>query len=368
MKKVGILSMQRIANYGSFLQAYGLKSILEELDCQVQFVDYRVGPCLVDADGGYGIVRKLAKVAEVFRYRAPLADKLRFIKYKKNYTSNYYPMLGISDEMNYTPELDLLVIGSDEVFNCVQSNTNVGFSPELFGQNHRAKRLISYAGSFGNTTLEKLEQYKVAQQVASYFQGFDAISVRDDNSGKTVETLTGRKPEYHLDPVLAYDYMGKCEKIPQTVQESGYMLLYGYSGRISAEECKAIRAYANRKGLKVYCIGGVQDCCDKFIDCNPFEVIAYFRNAECIVTDTFHGTIMSVITHSKFATLIRKSGYGNSEKLTDLLKRLKLECQTLDRMDRLDEILGQDIPYAETDRIIQAERERTYQYLRDQID
>ena len=249
MKKVGILSMQRIANYGSFLQAYGLKSILEELDCQVQFVDYRVGPCLVDADGGYGIVRKLAKVAEVFRYRAPLADKLRFIKYKKNYTSNYYPMLGISDEMNYTPELDLLVIGSDEVFNCVQSNTNVGFSPELFGQNHRAKRLISYAGSFGNTTLEKLEQYKVAQQVASYFRGFDAISVRDDNSGKTVETLTGRKPEYHLDPVLAYDYMGKCEKIPQTVQESGYMLLYGYSGRISAEEMPPVSAY---EGMLLY--------------------------------------------------------------------------------------------------------------------
>ena len=55
MKKVGILSMQRIANYGSFLQAYGLKSILEELGCQVQFVDYRIGTCLVEADGGYGI-------------------------------------------------------------------------------------------------------------------------------------------------------------------------------------------------------------------------------------------------------------------------------------------------------------------------
>ena len=189
MKKVGILSMQRIANYGSFLQAYGLKSILEELGCQVQFVDYRIGTCLVDADGGYGIGRKLAKVAEVFRYRAPLADKLRFIKYKKNYTANYIPLLGISNEMNYTPELDLLVIGSDEVFNCVQSNTNVGFSPELFGQDHQAKKLISYAGSFGNTTLEKLDKYQIKQQVAAYFQDFDAISVRDDNSGKIVEAL-----------------------------------------------------------------------------------------------------------------------------------------------------------------------------------
>lgn len=367
MKKVGILSMQRIANYGSFLQAYGLKSILEELGCNVQFVDYRIGQCLVEADGGYGIGRKLAKVAEVFRYRAPLADKLRFIKYKKNYTANYIPLLGVSSEMNYTPELDLLVIGSDEVFNCVQSNANVGFSPELFGQDHQAKKLISYAGSFGNTTLEKLEKYHIKRQVAAYFQDFDAISVRDDNSGKIVEALCGKRPEYHLDPVLAYDYMGKCEKIPQTVPEKGYMLLYGYSGRINPAECKAIRAYADKKGLKVYCIGGVQDCCDKFIDCNPFEVIAYFRNAQCIVTDTFHGTIMSVITHSKFATLIRQSGYGNSEKLTDLLKRLKLENQTLDRMERLDEILDQEIPYEETDKIIQAERERTYQYLQQQI-
>ena len=42
MKKVGILSMQRIKNYGSFLQEYGLKKILESLDCEVEFEDYHV--------------------------------------------------------------------------------------------------------------------------------------------------------------------------------------------------------------------------------------------------------------------------------------------------------------------------------------
>ena len=233
MTKAGILSMQRIANYGSFLQAYGLKSILEELGCKVQFVDYHPGPCLVSADGGYGLFRKVAKVAETFRYKAPFADKLRFIKYKKNYTANYYPLLGISDEMNYAPELDLLVIGSDEVFNCVQSNTNVGFSPELFGQGHRAKRLISYAGSFGNTTLEKLEKYGVAQQVGTYFNDFDAISVRDANSGKTVEALTGKKPEYHLDPVLVGNL---CNRRPRRVPIKKYILVYAYGQRIRTEQ------------------------------------------------------------------------------------------------------------------------------------
>ena len=43
MRKVGIMSMQRIANYGSFLQAYALKQLIEEVGCNVEFVDYHVG-------------------------------------------------------------------------------------------------------------------------------------------------------------------------------------------------------------------------------------------------------------------------------------------------------------------------------------
>ena len=39
MKKIGIMSMQRVYNYGSFLQGYGLKSLIEELGCEVEFVD-----------------------------------------------------------------------------------------------------------------------------------------------------------------------------------------------------------------------------------------------------------------------------------------------------------------------------------------
>ena len=165
MINVGILSMQRIANYGSFLQAYGLKKILEELGCKVQFVDYHPGKTLMPVNEGSGFSRKIKKAVEAFGYKAPLREKIRFIRYKKNYASNYYPYLGISEKMNYAPKVDLLVIGSDEVFNCVQNNTNVGFSPELFGKNNNAERLISYAASFGNTTIEKLEKYKVASIV-----------------------------------------------------------------------------------------------------------------------------------------------------------------------------------------------------------
>lgn len=362
MKKVGIMSMQRIANYGSFLQAYGLKHILEDLGCEVQFVDYHPGKTLIPADGGTGIKRKISKVLDAFSYNAPLKEKIKFIRYKKNYAKNYYPYLGLG-EMNYNSELDVLVIGSDEVFNCVQNNTNVGFSPELFGVGNNAKKVITYAASFGNTTIGKLEKYGVKDKVSLWLKNIDSISVRDKNSGEIVKELTGHEPEYNLDPVLIYDFIGKCKDIPSAVPESNYMILYGYSGRFSKEECEKIRDYANSKGLKIFCIGGVQDACDKFIDCNPFEVIAYFQHANCVVTDTFHGTILSIITHKQFVSVVRSSDYGNSEKMTDLLGRLGLETCMISELRDLDFQLNKIIDYESVDEFIETEKMRSNKYL-----
>lgn len=360
--KVGILSMQRIKNYGSFLQAYGLKHILEDLGCEVQFVDYHPGETLVPADGGNGFARRLSKVLDVIKQNGPLKEKIRFIKYKKNYASNYYQYLGITDEMNFSPTLDVLVIGSDEVFNCVQNNTNVGFSPELFGQGNKAKRLVSYAASFGNTTVEKLENYGVRDKVTRWLKEFDAISVRDKNSREIIKELVGIEAVYNLDPVLIYDFIGKCNDIPQSIPDKDYMLLYGYSGRFSKEECKEIRRFANTKRLKIFCIGGVQDCCDRFIDVDPFAVIAYFQHANCVVTDTFHGTIMSVITHSQFVSVVREHGYGNSQKMNDLLERLELTDRSVSLMNGLS-IIDKRIDFCNTDLIIQRERKEAKAYL-----
>ncbi len=362
--KVGILSMQRICNYGSFLQAYGLKKILEELGCKVVFADYYPGECLVKNSEGTGISRKAAKVKDVFGVKASLSEKIKFINYKRRYANKYLKYLGIDEGLHYAPNADLMVVGSDEVFNCVQDNPNVGFTPELFGVGHTASTLISYAASFGNTTIAKLEEYNVKDKVTEWLRDFDAISVRDSNSGSIVEKLTGTSPEYHLDPVLMYDFTRKCEKIPRNVSEHNYLLLYGYSGRFSEDECSAIKRYADKKNLKILCIGGIQHCCDKFIDCDPFKVIAYFRNADAIVTDTFHGTIMSVITHRQFVSVVRSSGYGNSEKLTDLLERLKLTDRRLSSFSDIKTLLERRIDYKVTDSIINEERKKTYNYLK----
>jgi hypothetical protein len=368
--RVGILSMQRILNYGSFLQAYGLKQILESLDCDVQFVDYTPGQCLVEPDGGgkSSLVRKAGKALETLCYDAPLRDRLAFIRYKCTYAQRFYPILGLTEEPNLAPDIDLLIIGSDEVFNCVQDNPNVGYTPKLFGQGTRAKRRVSYAASFGNTTIQRLQNHGKAEEVAGWLRELDAISVRDANSGAVVSELVGVEPSYNLDPVLTYDFMGECHEIPTTVDETEpYIVIYGYSGRFSKEECAAIRAYADAYGFKVLNIGGVQGVCDRFVDCSPFEVIAYFSHAEAVVTDTFHGTILSVITHATFASIVRGQGNGNLQKLGDLLERLHLQDRVISSPDVLASVLRAPVRWEAADSAILAGRKAAYTYLGMQV-
>jgi len=367
--RAGILSMQRISNYGSFLQAYGLKAVLEELGCDVQFIDYEPGECLVRSRlSSVGFYHKVFKGFQALGYKASLANRIAFIKYKQTYAKRFYPMLGLTEEPNLSPNIDLLVIGSDEVFNCVQDNANVGFTPALFGEGISAQRKVAYAASFGSTTLDKLDRYGILGKVSSWLSDLDAISVRDINSGSIVKELTDRTPVCNFDPVLVYDYMGRCDKIPASLGERApYMILYGYSDRFTREECSAVRTYADANGLNVINIGGIQSCCDCFVDCSPFEVLAYFRGARVAVTDTFHGTIFSIISHTPFATFIRDFDGGNYQKLSDLLERLGLSGRVVSQLSCLRDVLGEFINWSEIDSIINSERGRGYAYLGEQV-
>lgn len=122
-----------------------------------------------------------------------------------------------------------------------------------------------------------------------------------------------------------------------------------------------------RKEFEGICNWWYPKCADRFVDCSPFEVLAYFRNAEEVITDTFHGSIFSVITHRPFTTLIRKSvgnSYGNEEKLSDLLKRLGLANRMTTKIEDTENINEKAIDYAKVDEQLKAHREVAKEYLR----
>jgi hypothetical protein len=358
--------MQRIYNYGSSLQAYGLKRLIERVDgATVRFVDYRPGPPLEAAAPVAPWRRALAKAAEYGRTPAPLPDRVRFLNHKRGY-ARYFAELGIPATADRDLDCDVEVVGSDEVFNCFQSNTRVGYSGDLFGRGSGARRLVSYAASFGNTTLERIHRAGLGQQLGEDLLRFDALSVRDANSAGVVEALTGAAPPIHVDPALAYDFTRES-RVPGARQHPRpYLIVYGYSGRLSPAENRTLRHHADSIGAEILTFGGLQECGDRFIDCSPFELLAWFRDAEAVVTDTFHGTIFSIVNRVPFATLVRSStdgGYGNEEKLGHLLESFGLSERRLGDPDDLARLLSTPLDGPAIDHRLKQERRRTAEYL-----
>lgn len=357
MKKIGIMSMQRIKNYGSFMQAYALMKTVESMDYGVKFVDYKIEPPVIMQDNKPNIFKKIINNIN-FIY---------FLKKRKNindFNTMYiesikkYLKIGEKREHSYN-SIDELIIGSDEVFNCLQGYP-VGFSRELFGKNYEQIPVITYAACFGNTTLERLKEYKIDREISLMLEKMKSISVRDNNSYSIINSLVKIKPRINLDPVLIYDFK---KEIIDSVRIKDYILIYAYINRLTKEEQRYIKKFAKKHKKKIIAIGGYQKIADYNLVVKPFELFSYFRKADYVITDTFHGSVFSIKNHSKFCTIIRNGNTGNNHKLIDLLDRLKQKDRIVSKLDDIERLYNTEMRYDETDNIIKKEKKKTIEYL-----
>ena len=82
-----------------------------------------------------------------------------------------------------------------------------------------------------------------------------------------------------------------------------------------------------------------------------------------MATDTFHGTILAIITHRQFVSFVREKGYGNSQKLVDLLERLDLQDRKINKIDDFGLKIKENIDYKNVDNIIKKQRINTVEYF-----
>lgn len=352
MLKVNILSMHRICNHGSFLQSYGLKKVLQGLRAEVNFIDIKFGKlypkCVFNTKAEYSKSQTLKYfLGRLFiKYLTAKQNKLL-----KNIQNKY---LGLSDELLFEREADATVIGSDEVFNCLQ-NCSWGLSLQLFGKVDSPK-VIAYAASCGSTTYDALTQ-EMRTEIADAMSHFNAISVRDKNTFDFVQKLSGKHPVRHLDPVFVYSF--KDELIPCSIKNK-FLLVYSYGNRINDQnEIKMIKTFAKKHGLLIICAGVFQCWCRINLIVEPFELLGFFEKAEFVITDTFHGTVLSIKYNKKFVTLIRSS---NSNKLFDLLGQFGLIDRIVEN-GNMERIIVNKIDYIQINQLIEEERIRTLDYL-----
>ena len=354
--RIAILSMQKVYNYGSVLQAYSLKRIIEEItNSEVEFLNPSLeetieSNMLVKDENDYEsnpyIENKLNFLI------TKLINKILFKKFEKEIKKFQNEKLKLKDD-NKNKIYDLVIEGSDEVFKCSKK-----IYLNMYGKVKNTKALITYAASCGSANIKGLNP-EIIKVLKNEMKNFKAMSVRDSNTEEYIGKLYDGKIERNLDPVLVGNLSNRTHN---DVKYKSYILVYAYGDRIhTKEEIQAIKKYAKKYKLKTIAIGAPQYWCDKFIAVSPFEALDYFYHAKCVITDTFHGTIFSIINKCKFATILRTT---NKNKLGDLLRQLNLSDHEVKNMDQLENILNAEINYNKVEEILNEEKKRTKEYLK----
>ena len=206
--KIGILSMQKILNYGSFLQAFSLKKQFENRGHEVYFIDIEDGKHIASDDGAekFDLSKKFDKY-----FLKRIENYLLSKKMTKIHIKDYKSYLETDKKLDNGECFDLAVIGSDEVFNCTVPS-KWGFSTQLFGNIKNAKHIVTYAASCGSTDYDTADGYGIINELRDSMGNLEHISVRDKNTFDFVERITGCTPCVNIDPVFLTDfdeYIGK---------------------------------------------------------------------------------------------------------------------------------------------------------------
>lgn len=144
-----------------------------------------------------------------------------------------------------------------------------------------------------------------------------------------------------------------------------YCIVYSYQERISDKETiSAIRNYCKKYNLVPIAPFGRQKWIKAQKMLAPFELLKAFMNAECIITDTFHGTIFGAKFGKKMAVIIKDS---NRNKLEDLIDRLGIEEHVVTDIDELENILSVELDRDRIDKVLENARKNTFQYLEENL-
>ena len=350
--------MQEVHNYGSFLQAFALKKMIESLgDYQVFFVPIEKGKLLPEYSRSLKI--KVRRGIERF-FHFDILTRIKYDRlYHQRFANEFVPELIGNEHFNGT--FDCAVIGSDEVFHFAQLSP-WGFTPQLYGDVKNAKKVISYAASFGATTIEIIKRQGLQDDIAEAMKKMSGISVRDMNSFRIASSIVEQKIDINLDPVMLFDYTNYIRE----PEEEDFIVVYTYPNRInSVDEVQAIKAFARKHNKKIVTIGFYFPWSDKTVIPHPFEVLGYIKKASYVITDTFHGCVMSIINNKQFGAIVRDS---NHNKMTSLLADYELDSRLISEMSLMDSIVTNEIDYAVVNKCIQEKRIIAKEYLKGHLE
>lgn len=280
--KIGVLTFHRCINYGSYWQARALVEGLRARGHDAELLDHRCRQ-VTWAEWRCAFQPTLPKPTRRSDFRRYGAKARRFLEAFRHLPQSRPFAL---DEPAVLEPYDLIIVGSDEVWNL--RHPWYGGKAIFYGDGLKARRIASYAASFGNHDASE----GLSRDYAERLRGFDHISVRDENSRRHVQQALGLDPALVLDPVLQFpDFPSQ----PALATAEPYLLLYGHG--FSAAFARQVRHAADAHGYRLVSIGYRNDFADEqWIGAGPLEFARAVAGSSAVATNFFHGCVFALST------------------------------------------------------------------------
>lgn len=303
-KKIGVLTFHRADNLGAVLQAYALQRVLSREFCvDAEIVDYQCETVENDRKKSVGLKKLALNCYYALKHRG-------FERFRRDYlkvSSRYNRETVASCVDSY----DAFITGSDQVWNYGCSG-----SDDTYFLDFTTKKKYAYAASIG--------QFRFAPQdrghVTALLRNFSGISVREASAREELRDMWPGNIKVCTDPVMLLSAKQWFEIMPKRLCRDKYVFVYMIMP--SDIVMQKAEAYAKQHNCKVICN---KTSPSFFMNGAPDDFLSWIYYADCIFTNSFHGTAFSLIMGKKLgAQTVCPDGKVNG-RVSEILKQAKME-------------------------------------------
>lgn len=338
--RIGIITIQKCDNFGSDLQAFALQRKMQMLGYDAENIDYlfyknprhkktrmarptfRVSLKNKVKEFLYPKKQRLLQLLHLKEYSNRCKQFDRFIRDNVRLSREYRT---IDDLFRDPPMYDAYIVGSDELWN---PRCNSSMLPFFLDFAPKGARRLSYAASTGGH-----DEYdgRTRDIFRRHLECFDSISMREKPSCDYFAKLLGREVEHVVDPTLLLTADEWNNVVGPLNGNESYIVVYDL---IPSSQIWAVaRRIAAKSGLKIVRICGAVGMREmpnvvQYSEIGPAEFISLISHASCVLTNSFHGTVFSVLYQKPFYFVI-PSHMTDSGRVGSLLQSLGLEERML---------------------------------------
>ncbi len=368
MTKIGVITYHSAYNYGSVLQAYATQEAIKKLSFQdVSIINYRTkeqkrvyalyrtmhGPIIFLEDCCLLLVHKLRSKRVV-----------RFESFIKTYMNLTEESSSVEDCFRIMNRYDIMVSGSDQIWNKYSLElANVPW-PEmqpylLSGFN---KKRVSYASSIGNMSDEEILRLK--EDLKNYY----SISFRENSSAQRFTQITKIPASVVLDPTFLLCKEEWIEMLNLQNDTERYVLFYGLGGLgylnnvLSHLKPLCMKLNYKLRIVMPYAYLPFQGCNVEFCsDAGPKELLGLIMNSSIVITNSYHGTILSVNFGKDVYSIC--DGGGTDFRKTEVLTKLGLADRIVSSIDCISDCFCNHIDYSPVFEKLEVLRKESMDYL-----